>query len=218
MAKSVGLRAATVSNLCTGKTPIGKAEVGTLVTLAKLAGCSLDELIIHRENIKLIETGIKVIDLFANYYHPLAKVAKNVAAGAVLISAINAVVVGYLIFFDRLKPITGIIVEKVKQSPPHITFIILTVVMLIVIGVKAYFGKGTPLKGGMPSGHSAIAFSIASIISLTTKDTLIASLSYIMALLVAQTRVESKIHSVLETVIGAVIGILVSVIIFQLFQ
>jgi F-type H+-transporting ATPase subunit beta len=65
MAKSVGLRAATVSNLCTGKTPIGKAEVGTLVTLAKLAGCSLDELIIQKDNIKLIETGIKVIDLFA---------------------------------------------------------------------------------------------------------------------------------------------------------
>lgn len=169
--------------------------------------------------LEMVNTAIETaIDLFANYYHPLAKIAKNVAAGAVLVSAINAVVVGYLIFFDRLKPVTGIIVEKVKQSPPHITFIILTVVMLIVIGVKAYFGQGTPLKGGMPSGHSAIAFSMASIISLITKDTLIATLSYIMALLVVQTRVESKIHSVPETVIGAIIGILTSVIIFQLFQ
>lgn len=64
-AKSVGLRPATVSNLCTGKTSVGKAEVKTIIALAKLAECSLDELIIQHEEITLIETGIKVIDLFA---------------------------------------------------------------------------------------------------------------------------------------------------------
>jgi F-type H+-transporting ATPase subunit beta len=64
-ARSVGLRPATVSNLCTGKTPIGNAEVKTLVTLAQLAGCSLDELIIYQDGNRVIETGIKVLDLFA---------------------------------------------------------------------------------------------------------------------------------------------------------
>jgi len=68
-AKSVGLRPATVSNLCTGKTSVGKAEVKTIVTLAKLAECSLDELIIQQKEIKLVETGIKVIDLFAPLVH-----------------------------------------------------------------------------------------------------------------------------------------------------
>ena len=46
-AREAGLRAATVSNLCTGKIPVGRAEVRTLVALANLAGCSLDELIIR---------------------------------------------------------------------------------------------------------------------------------------------------------------------------
>lgn len=64
-ARSVGLRPATVSNLCTGKTPVGRAEVRTLVALASLAGCSLDELIIRGHGIGMIETGIKVLDLFA---------------------------------------------------------------------------------------------------------------------------------------------------------
>ena len=64
-ARSAGLRPATVSNLCTGKTPVGNAEVRTIVTLAQLAGCSLDELIIYQEDMKIIETGINVIDLFA---------------------------------------------------------------------------------------------------------------------------------------------------------
>ncbi|TCZ80245.1 hypothetical protein E0485_04405 [Paenibacillus albiflavus] len=64
-AKNVGLRPATVSNLCTGKIPIGRAEVRTLVTLANLAGCTLDELILRGGRLSMIETGIKVLDLFA---------------------------------------------------------------------------------------------------------------------------------------------------------
>jgi F-type H+-transporting ATPase subunit beta len=63
-ARSVGLRAATVSDLCTGKIPVGRAEVKTLVGLASLAGCSLDELILRGGVAGMIETGIKVIDLF----------------------------------------------------------------------------------------------------------------------------------------------------------
>ncbi|MBB6451860.1 F-type H+-transporting ATPase subunit beta [Salirhabdus euzebyi] len=68
-ARSVGLRPATVSNLCTGKIPVGRAEVKTLVALASLAECSLDELIIRGEVNEMVETGIKTVDLFA----PLAK-------------------------------------------------------------------------------------------------------------------------------------------------
>ncbi|MBY0120332.1 hypothetical protein [Bacillus sp. S/N-304-OC-R1] len=67
--KSVGLRPATVSNLCTGKIPVGRSEVRTLVALADLAECSLDELIIRGEKLEMIETNIKTLDLFA----PLTK-------------------------------------------------------------------------------------------------------------------------------------------------
>lgn len=64
-AKGVGLRPATVSNLCTGKTPVSRAEVRTLVKLASLAGCTLDELIIRGGGAGMMESGIKVLDLFA---------------------------------------------------------------------------------------------------------------------------------------------------------
>ncbi len=63
--KEVGLRPATVSNLCTGKISVGRAEVRTLVALANLAQCTLDELIIQGHKQKMIETGIKVIDLLS---------------------------------------------------------------------------------------------------------------------------------------------------------
>lgn len=64
-AKNIGLRPATVSNLCTGKIPIGRAEVRTLALLASLAGCSLDELILRGGAIGMIETGVKVLDVFS---------------------------------------------------------------------------------------------------------------------------------------------------------
>jgi F-type H+/Na+-transporting ATPase subunit beta len=64
-AREVGLRPATVSNLCTGKIPVSRAEVRTIVALATLAQCSLDELIIRGETVEMIETKIKTLDLFA---------------------------------------------------------------------------------------------------------------------------------------------------------
>ncbi|AMQ06548.1 MULTISPECIES: hypothetical protein [Sporosarcina] len=68
-AKSIGIRPATVSNLCTGKIDLGKAEVRTLVGLATLANCSVDDLIIRGEKLNMIETKIKTLDFFA----PLVK-------------------------------------------------------------------------------------------------------------------------------------------------
>lgn len=64
-ARTAGLRAATVSDLCTGKIPLGRAEVRTLVALADLAGCTLDELVIRGGAVEMIETGLKTLDLFA---------------------------------------------------------------------------------------------------------------------------------------------------------
>ena len=56
----------------------------------------------------------------------------------------------------------------------------------------------------MPSGHSAIAFSIATTIALLTEETVPIMLSYIYWLLiVAQSRVDSKIHSIIEVLAGA---------------
>ena len=49
---------------------------------------------------EMINTAIEtVVDLFVDVYHPKAKIAKDVAAGAVVLSACNALVVGYFIFF-----------------------------------------------------------------------------------------------------------------------
>ena len=148
---------------------------------------------------ELINTAIEAtIDMTTNYYHPLAKIAKNAAAGAVLITAINALLVGYIIFWDKLSSFSFDLIKKVKNSEPYTIFIVLVIVCIATIIAKAIFGEGTPLKGGMPSGHSALGFSIATAISLITEQPICILLSFLLAFITAQSRVDSEVHSILR--------------------
>ena len=43
-----------------------------------------------------------LVDLYTDEYHPLAKIAKDTAAGAVLVSSLTALAVGLAVFLPRL--------------------------------------------------------------------------------------------------------------------
>lgn len=167
---------------------------------------------------EMINTAIEcAIDVTANFYHPLAKIAKNTAAGAVLITAINAIIVGYIIFWEKLNSVSFIVISKIKQSNPYMIFLILIIVSIATIVVKAIFGEGTPLRGGMPSGHSAVAFTVATTIAMVSKEPLVILLSYVLAFIVAQSRVDSNVHSVLEVTAGGIFGTLLTILLFKIF-
>ncbi|EHI98076.1 diacylglycerol kinase [Clostridium sp. DL-VIII] len=168
---------------------------------------------------ELVNTAIEAtIDMTTNYYHPLAKIAKNAAAGAVLITAINALLVGYIIFWDKLAKFSFTTINKFKNSEPYTIFIVLVIVCIATLIAKAIFGEGTPLKGGMPSGHSALGFSIATAISLITEEPICILLSFLLAFITAQSRVDSEVHSILEVIVGAIFGIVLTLFIFTLFR
>lgn len=167
---------------------------------------------------ELVNTAIEsAIDLTTNHYHPLAKIAKNTAAAAVLLTAINAVIVGYVIFWDELSNFSYRVINVIRTTNFYVIFIVLVIVCLITLIAKAMLGEGTPLKGGMPSGHSALAFSIATCITLISGEPIIFMLSYFAAFITAQSRVDSKVHSIWEVIIGALIGTLVTILIFKIF-
>ncbi|MDR5657986.1 diacylglycerol kinase [Serpentinicella sp. ANB-PHB4] len=168
---------------------------------------------------EMINTSIEsTIDLITDRYHIFAKIAKNVAAGAVLIASINALIVAYLIFFHRINPYTHIVLNRVRQSPIHITFITFIIVVFLTIALKAHFARGTALQGGMPSGHAGVAFTLAISITFISENMFIATLAILMALLVCQSRIESKIHTVYEVIAGAILGTLITIIFFQIFN
>ena len=167
----------------------------------------------------MVNTALeRVIDLITEDYHPLARLVKDVAAGAVLIAAINSIVVGYLLFFDRLSSYTDLLLFKIRRSDIHLTFVALLFVILLTIGLKAKFyrGRGTHFQGGTVSGHAAVSFCIATIIAFLAQNMLVTTLTYGLAILVGESRIEGKIHTFLEVLLGAVLGILVGVLVFQI--
>ena len=110
------------------------------------------------------------------------------------------------------------ILFKIGKSPVYLTFVALLVVVILVIGFKAKFhkGKGTHFQGGAVSGHAAVAFCVATIVSFLSHHILVTTLSYFLALLVGESRIEGKIHSITEVVFGAILGTIIGVLIFQL--
>jgi diacylglycerol kinase (ATP) len=171
---------------------------------------------------EMVNSAIEgAIDISATSFDPNAKLAKDIAAGAVLISSITALAVGYLIFAHAAAHRTAHFLDRVRDAPAEITLVALVLVSLIVIATKAWTGSGTPLRGGLPSGHAAIAFAGWTAATYVINDEhrfLISSLTFVMALLVAQTRVESGVHSAMEVLYGGALGALVTLGVFQLLS
>lgn len=173
---------------------------------------------------EMLNTGIEAaIDVATTSFHPMAKIAKDVAAGAVLMSTFNAVAVGYLVFAPKVGDPSREVLLAVRDAPIHITFVALFMTLLAVITLKAISGReGTALRGGWPSGHAAIAFAawmaITFVTAGTTYGTLVSGLTFTLAMLVCHTRVEAGVHTFGEVVAGAVTGSLVTLVIFQVAE
>jgi diacylglycerol kinase (ATP) len=172
---------------------------------------------------EMVNTAIEgAIDVATTSFDPMAKLAKDIAAGAVLIATVTAVAIGYLVFADRARDPSGRLLDRLRDAPIHLTLIALVLTILIIVAAKAYTGRGTPLRGGLPSGHAALAFAswmaVTYLLGHTRHWFLISTLTLIMALLVVQTRVEAGIHSLFEVTLGAVFGALITLVIFQVFS
>jgi diacylglycerol kinase (ATP) len=170
---------------------------------------------------EMVNTAVEAtIDLSTPSFDPLAKVAKDLAAGAVLIASVNAVAVGYLVLADRLARPSTRLVNAVGDAPISLTIIALVLTLIVVIAVKAVTGRGTPLRGGLPSGHAALAFGGWTAITFISVEhrIVVSFVALIMALLVSQTRIESGVHTTFEVALGAAIGTLVTLILFQVFR
>jgi diacylglycerol kinase (ATP) len=169
---------------------------------------------------EMLNTAVEAaIDVATTSFDPMAKLAKDIAAGAVLIAATVAVAVGYLVFSGPVANRSSRLLDRLSEVPAEVALIALVLTTIVVIGVKALTGSGTPLRGGLPSGHAAVGFAIWMAATLILEDSshqfVVSSLTFIGALLIAQTRVESGIHSSVEVLYGGVLGALVTLVVFQ---
>lgn len=156
---------------------------------------------------EMFNTAVEaVVDMITQSYHPAAKFAKDIAAGAVLIASINAVVVGLVLFFGSGKPQE---VGYRLQEPPalYVFWTALVLLVLVLLVWKLVGNRGTLVRGGVVSVHSALAFFLATTIIFFSSNVFAAVLALVLALLVAQARVEARIHSLQEVVIGALLAL-----------
>jgi diacylglycerol kinase (ATP) len=171
---------------------------------------------------EMLNTAVEAaIDIATTAFDPMAKLAKDIAAGAVLIAAINAIAVGYIVFSSKVADRSSNLLDRLRHEPSELTLVALVLTIIVVIATKAYTGRGTPLRGGVPSGHAAVAFAGWMAATYAAGDShrfLVSSIALIMAILVAQTRVESGVHSALEVTYGALVGALATLVVFQVFS
>jgi diacylglycerol kinase (ATP) len=167
---------------------------------------------------EMINTAIEyVVDLLSPGHNESARTAKDVAAGAVLITAFGAVVIGYIIMFPYFSTAFQKGVYIAKHTKEEISLISTILVLITVIVLKSYFGKGHPLSGGMPSGHAALAFSIWIAITCSTESFEASLLSGVLAVLIAQSRITVRAHSPSEVITGALLGAGITVLLYLIF-
>jgi diacylglycerol kinase (ATP) len=187
---------------------IGRVEFTILVILSILV-----------LSVEMINTALEAItDVLFKEYDERAKYIKDIAAGSVLITALGAAIIGYIILYDPVKDFFHRGLSVAKHTEPDIAVVAVVIVLIMVVITKAFFGKGQPLRGGMPSGHAAIAFSIWIAVVFLSESFMPSLLVLIMAILIAQSRVYVGIHRPVEVVIGALLGITITFLLFKIFS
>ncbi len=167
---------------------------------------------------EMINTAIEtVVDLYVDVYHPKAKIAKDVAAGAVVLSAINAVIVAYFLFFNETTIIiSNSILSAMVSSPKHLAFVAILLTIIVILIIKAQ-GKKQENKNRLflPSGRAILAFALLTVIWLNTNSPIIFCLSFALSLLVIGNRITDK-KSFGEVLFGICIGTLIVLMVYGL--
>ena len=167
---------------------------------------------------EMFNTAVEaIVDLVSPEYNQLAKIAKDVAAGAVFLISAGAVITGYLILFPYLRQPFAWGINYLEDTAEHVAIIALILVIIAVVLAKSHYRRGRPFLGGLPSGHAAVSFAIGTAVVFLTKNVLISVLTFILSFSVAYSRIAMGIHTSGEVIWGAVLGTIITIIIFQMF-
>lgn len=167
---------------------------------------------------EMLNTALEeVVNVLFEKYDKRAMAIKDIAAGAVLITALGSAVIGYIILFVPLKELFAGGLRIAKNTEANIAVLALIIILALVVIMKAFFGRGMPLKGGMPSGHAAVSFAVWVAVTLISGNFVVSLLVLLLAVAIAQSRVNIGIHSPWEVILGAMLGMAVMFFLFKVF-
>jgi diacylglycerol kinase (ATP) len=169
-------------------------------------------------SVELINTAVEeTVNILFKEYDKRAKIIKDISAGAVLTLALGASVIGYIVFLPYLREVFNEGLMIARQSGEDVAIISLIVVLILVIITKTFLGRGLPLRGGMPSGHAAVAFSVWIAVTFLSGEFVPSFLILVLAIMIAQSRVSVGIHRPWEVILGALLGSVTTFFLFKLF-
>lgn len=161
------------------------------------------------------------IDEYSPGFNRRIKIIKDICAGAVLVAAANAVVIGALVFSGNPN-VKRIFYQALILRRPLADFQIAlagaVVLVLLLLAIKQRGQHGSLLHGGVISGHSALAWFLAGVIFALAGQATLQLAAVGLALLVSQSRVEAKVHSLREVALGAAVGVALAVVVFAVGQ
>ncbi len=168
---------------------------------------------------EMLNTALEeTIDMISEEFNPRAKNAKDIAAGVVLVASIGALILAYLILYPALRTAVVERAWRLRTVPGDVIALVsLTVVIILVVIIKALTGKGAALRGGMPSGHAAVSFSIWVATIFLSGSVPITIMTLLLAVMVSWSRWSSGVHRVHEVIIGALLGSSVTLALFLIF-
>lgn len=164
---------------------------------------------------ELFNTAVEaVVDMVSPEFHPLAKVAKDVAAGAVLLCAGLAVVVGVSIFYPYFVFFAFQTFEQAPHPPNIGLAALITFNFFLTLMLKSAMHRlGRPELE--PSMTTSLASCIATSLILMTAHLLVTLLVLLLTVLLVGTRLRIKTRKK-PVLLGMLLGIAVAAIGFHL--
>jgi len=148
-------------------------------------------------------------DVFFSYITYLGEAPIFIVVGVLLLL--------YRLYYAILLTLTGLIHFAIVQFLKIVIFNVNRPALYYEDSLSTFnLVEGVELNTlySMPSGHSASAFALATILILITKNKLLQVIYMLLAILVTISRVYLFQHFMVDTLIGSIIGLLVSGIIW----
>jgi diacylglycerol kinase len=166
---------------------------------------------------ELVNSALEnLIDICATDYNSKAKAAKDIAAGGVLISSGISVIVAYFLFADKLQNATSTFLSAAISSRGNIFMTILFAIVVTIVILKGWLGRGEEYAHTGPSLNVALAFGLTTYASLITRSFLVGAVCGVLSLMIFVLKVTNTKARRINMVFSAALGILIVLFVYQL--
>lgn len=164
---------------------------------------------------ELVNTAIEsVVNMTIQGHHPLARIAKDVAAAAVLVSAFFSLGVAWHVLIPAVATVSwevqGPAWQRLAENPRPLIWLATLLGSLGVVVTLAVSHRGPFPPGRLVLGHAALAFGVSASVLSVTREPLAALLAIPFAAMVSRRHVRTGIHGWPQVLGGAILGVVLS--------